>query len=197
MGWLRVLLCACIGICAAASSTFAQTGWGLPQLMQSLAQVKSAFAQFTETKRIAILTTPLQSTGTLSYAAPDQMDKITSTPVPERFSLSGNLVTITGQDNQPHILKLAAAPQIQGLAEGIVGTLAGNLPLLDQLYDLQLSGAPVSWQLVLRPKDAGTKHMIAWIAIRGAQNRIESIETESANGDDSKMSINETVSDGP
>jgi outer membrane lipoprotein-sorting protein len=173
----------------------AQATWGLPQLMQSLSQVKSASAQFTETKRIAILTTELRATGTLSYTAPDQMEKITHAPTPERFVLAGDQVTITGQDNQPHIIHLAEAPQLAGLTEGIVGTLAGNLPLLIQFYDLQLSGGPAFWQLILQPKDADTRRMIAWIAIRGTGNRIQTIETESANGDHSNMSIDETVSD--
>ncbi len=189
-----VLLLACIGINAVAPA-MAQATWGLPQLMQSLSQVKSASAQFTETKRIAILTTELRATGTLSYTAPDQMEKITHAPTPERFVLAGDQVTITGQDNQPHIIHLAEAPQLAGLTEGIVGTLAGNLPLLIQFYDLQLSGGPAFWQLILQPKDADTRRMIAWIAIRGTGNRIQTIETESANGDHSNMSIDETVSD--
>lgn len=199
MRWPRVLLFTCLstGLSTgpALPAASAQTAWGLPQLMQSLAKVTSASAQFTERKRIAILTTPLLATGTLSYTAPDQMQKITNTPVPERFVLAGHQITITGQDNQPHIIALAEAPQLAGLTEGIVGTLAGNLPLLDQLYALQLSGGPAAWQLVLQPKDSDTKRMIAWIAIRGTGNRIQSIETASANGDDSNMTIDETVSD--
>ncbi len=145
---------------------------------------------------MAILSAPLVAVGTLSYTAPDQMDKITTSPVPERFVLSGQQVSITsGQNGQAHVFLLTEAPQIAGLTEGILGTLAGDLPGLERVYDVQFSGGPTGWQLVLQPKDAATKQLIDWIAIRGAQNRIESIDTQSSNGDHSEMSITEDVSD--
>jgi hypothetical protein len=39
--------------------------WGVEQLMQALGQVKSSRAQFVERKHLAILTAPLESSGTL------------------------------------------------------------------------------------------------------------------------------------
>jgi hypothetical protein len=46
---------------------------------------------------------------------------------------------------------------------------------------------------VLLPKDAGAKKIISWISIRGIKNRITGIDTASANGDHSEMSIAETI----
>ncbi len=194
--WLFALYSAQLpcGIARAAAPSGNEEPWGLMQLMQSMAAVKSADANFTERKTLAVLNTPLVATGTLTYHAPDKMDKITLSPVPERFALDGTSITVTsGADQQTHKFSTADAPQIEGLTEGILGTLAGDLAALERVYDVQLSGGPEGWQLVLLPKNADIKKMIDWIAIRGAQNRITSIDTQSANGDHSEMSISETI----
>lgn len=192
------LLCAMFGagfIGSAKAQSGAATPWGLVQLMRSLASVKSASANFTERKNIAILNAPLVVTGTLTYVAPDRMEKITTAPIPERFVLDGTKITVTtGADQQTHIFSTTDAPQIEGLTEGILGTLAGDLPSLEQVYEVQFSGGAASWQIVLLPKNNEVKKMIAWMAIRGTENRIQSIDTQSANGDHSEMTIHETTS---
>jgi len=88
-----VLGCATLG---KADPVAAAHDWGLPQLMQTLAQVRSASARFTETKTVSMLNAPLVASGTLTYVAPDHMEKITLAPVRERFLLDHNRVTITG-----------------------------------------------------------------------------------------------------
>jgi len=169
--------------------------WGLPQLMQGLAQVKSASARFTERKTMAVLNAPLVTTGTLTYAAPAMMQKITLSPVPERFVLDGQDITMTGADNQTHRFSLNQDPRIGGLTAGILATLAGDLPTLGRLYHVQVSGGPTNWQLVLQPKDAALAQFISWIRIAGAGNRIDAIDTQNANGDHSEMTVVEDVSD--
>jgi len=161
--------------------------------MASLAQVKSATAQFTEQKTMAMLTTPLVASGTLDYTAPDSMEKKTISPTPELFALHGQQITMTTGQNQPQIFSIAQDPSIGGLTEGIIATLAGNLPTLEKIYTVQASGGPTSWQLVLLPKDAAVQKIITWLCIRGTQNKITSIDTQSANGDHSEMSIAETI----
>jgi len=188
-GW-SVLLCLALPAVAQTAP-----GWGLPALMASLAQVKSASASFTERKTMAMLTTPLVASGTLDYAAPDWMAKKTVSPAPESFVLSGQQITMTsGQNPQPQVFSITADPRIGGLTEGIIATLSGNLPALENVYTVQISGGPAAWQLVLQPRDAGAKQIISWMCIRGQQNRIDSIDTQSANGDHSEMSIAETIS---
>jgi outer membrane lipoprotein-sorting protein len=191
----KIFLGATVLLCLAPAA-MAQTAWGLPALMASLAQVKSATAQFTEHKTMAMLTTPLLASGTLAYAAPDWMQKTTVSPAPERFVLSGQQITMTsGQNSQPQVFLLAEDPRIGGLTEGIIATLSGDLPALENVYNVQLSGGPAAWQLVLLPKDAEVQKIISWMCIRGSQNLINSIDTQSANGDHSEMSISETISD--
>lgn len=190
---VRIILRAGVLLCLAPAA-MAQTAWGLPALMACLAQVKSATAQFTEQKTMAMLTTPLAASGTLDYTAPDWMEKKTISPAPQQFILHGQQITMTsGQNPQPQTFSMAQDPRIGGLTEGIIATLSGNQPALENVYTVQLSGGPSAWQLVLLPKDAGAKKIISWISIRGIKNRITGIDTASANGDHSEMSIAETI----
>ncbi|MGH6975846.1 MAG: LolA-related protein [Stellaceae bacterium] len=196
--WLCVALCAWLAATtpvAAAGPAAAADDWGLPQLMQELAQVKSASAQFTERKTMHTLSAPLVASGTLGYVAPDLIQKVTLAPVPERFVLDGDKIVMTGgPDGQVHKFSLTDYPQIGGLVEGIRATLAGDLPTLGRFYTVQLTGSAADWQLLLQSKDADLVRFVKWIRIQGSGNRIEAIATENSDGDHSEMSIVEDVS---
>ena len=170
--------------------------WGLPQLMHALAQVHSASANFTERQTIQMLNAPLLTSGSLNYVAPNYLRKTTTSPSPENFVLDQGMVTLSGgPDHQTQTISIAGAPQIGGLVEGIRATLAGDLPALQRVYSVRLTGTPTNWQLLLQPKDPSVTHFVKWIIIQGKQNRIEAVDTASANGDHSEMGIAEKIND--
>ena len=141
-----------------------------------------------------MLNAPLVTTGTLRYVAPNWIQKTTISPVPGRFVLNRDQVTISGGgDDQTHVFSLRDYPQIGGLVQGIRATLAGDQSVLEQFYSLRLSGTPRAWQLVLQPKDAKLAHFIAWIRIGGDGHLIDEIDTQSSNGDHSEMTVAEDV----
>lgn len=190
-----LVLAFCVG-CMTPVVAAPEPPWGLSQLMSSLQQVKSASGEFTERKDMHMLSTPLMFSGTLSYRAPDWMQKITVSPIPQQFTLDGNQVTITGgPDGQTHTFSISDAPQVGVLIEGIRATLAGDLPMLDRYYAVKLTGDAADWQLLLQPKDTALTRFVKWIRIAGNQDRIRVIETEESDGDRSKMSIVENVDD--
>ena len=189
---MRLSIACCVVLATWAPRAMAQpvSGWGLPQLMQSLSQVKSSSARFTEHQTMHMLAAPLTTAGKLSYVAPDRIEKTTTSPVPGRFLLEGDQVTIAGgNDNQTHVFSLSDYPQIGGLVEGIRATLAGDLPVLDRFYTVQLTGNPQAWQLILQPEGAGLARFIAWIRIGGDGHRVDEIDTQSSNGDHSEMTV--------
>ena len=171
-----------------------QVGWGLPQLMATLARVKSASAQFVERKTLRVLDTPLVSSGTLLYVAPDQMEKITVLPERERLAISGDKLTIEARaSDRPRTLSLANAPEIAAFVESIRGTLAGDLPALDRLYRVELAGGPASWKLDLMPRAEKLAQLVRRIRISGSGEKITAVETDEADGDRSEMSVAEDV----
>jgi outer membrane lipoprotein-sorting protein len=179
---------------AAQEPDAAGPAWGLPQLMLSLARVRSASAKFVERKTVRMLDAPLVSTGTLNYVAPDRMTKVTLSPRPETVVLDGDEVTIEGgPDGQTHTFSITDYPQIGGLVEGIRATLAGDLPALERYFDVRLSGRASDWQLLLQPKDDALARLVTSIRILGRENRIHRIETDQSDGDRSEMTIVEGV----
>lgn len=183
-----------VSLAFAQQAALGPPGWGLPQLMHALKQVKSASGRFIERKTLHMLSVPLMSFGTLTYVAPDHMQKITLSPKPQRFVLDGDHVTITGGvDKQSHTFSLTDDPQVAGLVEGIRATLAGDLPMLNRFYMVRLSGNAADWQLQLHPKDAALDRFVKQIRIFGSRDRIHTIDTEESNGDHSEMSITEDV----
>jgi outer membrane lipoprotein-sorting protein len=185
----RLLAALCLFIAAAHQGQSAP-GWGLASLMQSLAHVRAASAKFTERQSSPVLSAPLVSTGTLTYAAPDYLRKATISPVPEIFVLDHDHVTMTGgADGGIHEFALSDDPRIAGLVEGIRATLAGDMPALQRFYTVSLNGDAAGWQLRLSPKDPALAHFVRSIVISGNQDRIGNIDTASSDGGDSSMSI--------
>jgi hypothetical protein len=197
---MRLKLCSPVLILLFCSLHFAiaqtmEPDWGLPQLMQSLAQVRAASAHFAERQTVPMLTAPLLSAGTLRYVAPDIVLKITTSPVHQDFLLDHGVVTLTGLDQQTHRFSVRQAPQIAGLVEGIRATLAGDLPALQRIYRVRLTGNEAGWQLLLQPKDPNLARFVQWIIIQGRKNRIDAVDTASSDGGHSEMGITEDQRD--
>jgi hypothetical protein len=191
---------AALGLVLAAFAPAARAqpapAWGLGPLMQSLAQVHGAAATFTETKTLAMLKTPLETSGTLRYVAPGYVRKTVLAPSPQDFVLQNGVVTLTaaGRTRQ---FDLSQAPPLAGLVEGVRAVLAGDLPTLDRYYVIQLSGGAERWQLLLRPRDAGLSRFLSWLSVGGSGNRVAEIDTGGAHGDLTRMSIDETIDNAP
>jgi len=177
---------------AAAAPPDTAPAWGLPELMQALAGVKESKAVFSERKYLHVLRAPADFSGTLSYTAPDHLEKITLRPSRERMVLDGDTVVMENEArSQRRTLKLSAYPAIGAMVEGMRSTLAGDLATLSRFYTVQLNGDEAAWRLVLSPVDSQARAMISEIRIKGSSSRIVSIESIEPDGDRSVMDITE------
>ena len=164
--------------------------WGLEQLMQDLGKVKSSRATFVERKHLGILTAPLESSGTLLYVAPDRLEKHTLAPRAESMVLERRQLTLeSAEPKRRRSLRLDDHPVIGVFVESIRSTLAGDLALLRQLYEVALEGDERKWRLVLKPIDPRMLEVVSEIRIGGSRDWIGSIEFLEPGGDRSVMSI--------
>jgi hypothetical protein len=162
--------------------------------MESLRQVKSSTAFFSERKELRMLNEPLMSSGTLSYVAPDKLQKSTLLPKPERLSIDGGKLTIErSESNENRTVALADFPEIGAFVESIRATLAGDLSALDRYYTISLQGDAGDWQMTLEPKENRLQQLVKSIRIAGRGTSIRSIVSEQGDGDRSEMSIVETA----
>jgi len=176
-----------IGLLCSASA-MAQS-WSMAELMQSLAQQKSGKASFVEKKYIGFIDQPIESSGELSFTAPDRLEKRTLLPKQESLVLEGDTLTIAQADKRPVRINLQAHPEAAAFVESIRGTLAGDRAALEKFYRLELSGASDKWQLVLVPLQARMLKIVQRIRIEGTQSVVRRIVFEQADGDRSDMQI--------
>ncbi|WER50131.1 outer membrane lipoprotein carrier protein LolA [Cupriavidus sp. WKF15] len=162
--------------------------WGVDQLMSALAQRKSGRVQFTETKYLAILERPVESSGELVFVAPDHLEKRTVTPKPENLVLDGDMMTVE-RGGKRYTMPLQNYPEIAAFIESIRGTLAGNRSALERYYKLGLEGRASRWTLTLTPADSRMAAMVSQVRIDGANDALDSVEIRQADGDRSVMKI--------
>lgn len=183
--WLTALAAA-LTLAAASPSVFA--AWDIQQLMDSLAQNKSGRATFVETKRIAILDKPIESSGELLFTAPDRLEKRTLKPKPESMVIAGGELSID-RNGRTYRVQLQTQPQLAAFIESIRGTLAGDRQALERSYRLSLEGSPANWVLQLVPLDEKMQSVIKRIRISGAADQVKAVEIIQADGDSSVMVI--------
>jgi hypothetical protein len=165
-------------------------GWGLPQLMQGLAQVQSSKAKFTERKYLAVLIAPLDSSGTLLFQAPGHLEKHTLKPKAENLVLDQGVLTIDNKaSNIKRTLVLQEYPAVWAFVESIRSTLAGDLPTLQRFYKIKLKGNATKWSMQLVPLEERTRQVISEIVISGHGAHVNTIETTESNGDHAMMTV--------
>ena len=185
--WLFAAACASAAVAADSSDAAA---WDVQRLMRELAQVKTANARFIERRHLAILTAPLESSGTLVYVAPDRLEKHTLRPRPESLVLERNELTVESKErNQRRTLVLQDYPVIWAFVESIRSTLAGDLPTLSRFYQVGLDGGERRWRLSLIPSDPRMRDVVSEIRISGDRSWINAIEMIETGGDRSVMTI--------
>lgn len=163
--------------------------WALTDLMKLLAQQKSGKASFVEKKYIGFLDKPLESSGDLSFEAPNRLEKRTLKPRPESMLLDGDKLIISMHEKPPLSLRLQEQPGVAVVVESIRGTLSGDLATLEKNYSMTLSGVLGKWQLTLVPVSNAVVKIVRQIQIAGTDANIRTISFEQADGDRMEMTI--------
>jgi outer membrane lipoprotein-sorting protein len=177
-----------LSLCLPVQAANQPSEWSIEQLMQLLSKTQSARASFVETKSIAMLDGPVESSGELFYKAPDHFEKRTLKPKPESMVLDGNTLVLE-RGKKKRSLQLQNYPEIAAFIESIRGTLAGDRQALERTYQLDLQGSMQQWELLLKPIDSKMQKMVEHIRISGVANVLRTIEITQADGDSSLMTI--------
>ncbi|TDR77793.1 LolA-related protein [Paludibacterium purpuratum] len=163
--------------------------WGMQDLMQMLSQKKTGSATFVEKKTLAVLSQPLESSGELSFTAPDRLEKRTLKPKPESMVLVGDKLTLERSDGRKMTVSLNDRPEVAAFVESIRATLSGDRGALERFYNVTLSGTAGEWQLTLVPIQPRMQKIISQIRIAGSRAQVKTIAFLQADGDRSDMTI--------
>ncbi|MEX8519944.1 MAG: LolA-related protein [Leptothrix sp. (in: b-proteobacteria)] len=181
--WIAPLL-----LCLSLSGPSRAASFDLDTLMRSLAQVKSGEATFVEKRQVAQLDQTLESSGRLSFSAPDTFVRETLKPRRERLAVVGNQLTMS-QNSRSRSTTLDSVPEAAVIVEAIRGTLTGNRETLERYFTTQLSGAAERWQLDLVPREARLRGQVAQLRVSGRQGQLQEVQMTMADGDHSVMQI--------
>ena len=166
----------------------------LDALMASLAQVKSGEATFTEKRTVFQLDQTLDSSGRLSFSAPDRFTRETLKPHRERLAVVGNQLTL-GQGSRSRSTTLDSVPEAVVIVEAIRGTLTGNRDTLDRHFTSQLLGTADRWSLDLVPRDARLRSQVSQLRVSGRQGQLREVQVTMTDGDRSVMQIEPVVTE--
>jgi hypothetical protein len=176
----------CLALVAAMPAAAAD--FDVARLMELLRTNRPGKATFHETKNIAILERPVESTGELNFTPPDRLEKRTVGLNAERMVVDRETLTLE-RGGRKQSLSLREYPQIAVLVESIRGTLAGDRAALERVYTLDLDGDAQRWRLVLKPRDPQLGKIVSRIAIGGSRAQVRHVEIEQADGDSSRMVV--------
>lgn len=160
----------------------------LNELMTVLARKGSGEARFSEQRTVRGFDAPLESSGTLSYAAPDRFTRRTLQPRAESLVVEGNTVTMT-RGGRSRSFALDATPEAVVAVEAVRGTLTGNPALLRRHFEVSVGGDLARWTLELKPRDARAAGPLRAVHITGQRDELRVVETELNDGERSVMTI--------
>jgi outer membrane lipoprotein-sorting protein len=175
-------------LCVVPPPTHAQSTFDLAALTALLGRVKSGEATFTETRRIEMLDRTLESSGRLSFRAPDVFVRETLRPRRERLAVEGNTLTMS-LGERSRTMQLDASPEAAVIVEAIRGTLTGNRDALERLFETSVGGSAEAWTLELVPRDPRLRGQVAQVRVAGAGSVARQVQVLLADGDRSVMTI--------
>jgi hypothetical protein len=173
---------------ACCTIVHAQSAFGLADLFALTAGQTRSQTTFTEKKFIKGLDAPIESSGELSFEAPDHMVKRTLLPKPETLKLDGRMVTLE-RGRQIRSMSLDDYPELAVHVEGIRASLAGDRTQLERVYQAELSGTSAQWKMVLTPLNRKAAAQVKAVILSGEQAEIRSVQVLLTDGDSSVMTI--------
>jgi hypothetical protein len=168
----------------------AQNAFDLVQLMQTLAQVKAGEARFTEQRTVTMadMQRTLQSSGRLSFSAPDTFVRETLKPRAEKIAVVGNVVTMS-LGTRSRTVPLDSVPEAAVIMEAIRGTLTGNRAAIERNFTPVVSGNAQRWSLELKPIEPRLRELIVAVRLAGEKALVREVTVAMADGDKSVMTI--------
>lgn len=165
----------------------------LDEVMRGFAAIPASTARFAEDKTMPELDLPLPSRGTLTWRAPDFLEKHTTEPVEEILRIQGDLLTLERpQRGERQSLSLDRAPEIRPLVEALRATLAGDAATLQRHHEVSFSGTEAAWEMVLVPSSARTRAAVQRVQLWGRGASIRGMETQGGGGT-TRMAIEPTA----
>jgi outer membrane lipoprotein-sorting protein len=141
----------------------------LDALLARFAAVPGMRCRFREEKRIALLSAPVVSEGTLDYAAPGWLARRVTRPAPQLVLIGDGQLRMRDASGHVETLDLAAQPVVRSFVDTFSLLFSGSRAALERTYRVQYApdAGGTGWTLTLTPKVAPLDRFLAEIRVEG------------------------------
>jgi len=173
---------AALAVLCAASARAAPAPVTLDGLLVQFRAIPGLSAHFREEKKLAILSAPLLSEGTVHFAPPGRLARHTTAPAPSTLLIDGDRLTF-GDGKESESIPLEGNPVVRLFVDSFLKLLVGDKAALERIFAIELRARTGGWELRLKPKVAPMTQVLDSIVIQGSGVVL------------SKMTISELTSD--
>lgn len=192
---MRRSLLAVVGILsllvpAVSAGAGQQKPLAVEQLGKIITGVPDHTAKFHETRRLTLLSEPVELEGRLVFHAPDRLEKHTLVPQREDLVVDGQWVNVSLPDQNTEMrFNIADDPVLHGLLFSLQSLLNGKPENLSRIFTLEAWGDSSHWTLRLKPVSAEMKKRLQILRVTGEGRWLRTIELWETSGDYMIMTI--------
>lgn len=158
------------------------------RILTRLASQPDKHFQFQQEKKLAMLTQPLVTQGTLQV---DQQHRVIwdiQHPYQLRYELTRDEIReIDAQGTRS--IKPGQNPIAAALTEALTATFSGQWKADDNLAHLTAAGSDEHWQLTITPVVDALKSILQTIVVEGNQSTVQQIHITETNGDNTDIRL--------
>lgn len=151
-------------------------------LLARFARIERMSCSYREEKRIALLSSPIVTSGTIHYARPDRMARRVTAPSEQVLLLEGSTLRM-GDRRSVETIDLASQPVVRSFVDGIVLLLRGDRAGLERTYRVSLQSTGQAWTLVLRPRVSPLDRFLSEIRFEGDEGGLRRMSMDEVSGD--------------
>jgi len=155
----------------------------IESILTRMARIQGLHCSYREEKRIALLSSPITSEGTIDYARPGRMVRRVTRPSPQIVLIDGGELRMY-EGGRTQRIDLAAQPVVRSFVDSFLQLLQGDRSALERTYTLTLErAASNAWTLILRPRAAPLTQFVREIRFSGHGDVMEQMVMLEVSGD--------------
>ena len=164
------------------SDAIANQPFELASLLERIRVEPPARVAFSEQRQNRLLKEPMVLGGHLAYLDAGHLQKVVETPFAETLSIEGDEIVLSGNGRERR-MSLRNRQSFRVMLQGIEAVMAGDLTVLEEHFDVTLTGEEADWRIDLVPRSGRLAKQLQGMAVAGAGDRVQSIRFELADGE--------------
>lgn len=173
----------------------AQTSPTIDSILTRMARIQGLHCSYREEKRIALLSSPVMSEGTIDYARPGRMIRRVTRPSSQVVFIEGGELRMS-EGGQTQRIDLAAQPVVRSFVDSFLQLLQGDRRALERTYTLSLETGPdQAWTLTMRPIAAPLTQFVREIRFVGHGDVMTQMVMLEVSGDSTTTSFTQVNPD--